>query len=377
VALLRLAEGALGALIVVVVLRDVFQAVVTPRPTSGRWRLSRSALVGIWRPYRWLAERLPRAREGMLGSYGPLSVLVALVAWLAALVLGYALLLHSMGDHVRPPLQTYTSAIYFAATSLLTIGFGDFVATSGPTRLITLAAGATGLGVFAVAITFLFSLFSAFQRREMMVVTLEASAGAPPSGVTFLESFALTGLLGDVPGIFQRWQQWSAEVLDSHLAFPVLAFFRSSHDNDSWVGSLGAVMDAATLVLTTIDQAETPGAPSTLYGWAKLSRSVGGHCIEDLVQYFNLEDDHEVGVELEEFHQARERLSRAGYALRPETPAWQGFRRLRAEYAGRVNALARYWASPPAQWIGDRSPLRVHGRHEDQDVHAARALFRR
>ena len=364
--LLRVLEGLAGAVIVLIVMRDVFQSVVTPRPVSGRWRLSRFVPLGLWRPWRWAALRLPnvRAREGMLGSFGPLAVIFALVTWVLLLILGYGLLLDAMRDQVRPRLPDFGSALYFSATSLLTIGFGDFAATAGPTRFVVLAAGATGLGVFAMAITFLFSLFAAFQRREVAVVTLEAAAGAPPSGVTLLESYALAHILGDLPRTFERWQLWAAEVLDSHLAYPVLGYFRSSHDNDSWISSLGAVMDAATLVLTTVDPQATPGCPASIHGWAKLARAVGGHCIEDLVLFFDLDGEHWVGVELAEYQQARERLQRAGYALKPEADGWAAFQRLRSEYAGRVNALAGHWASPPAQWIGDRSPLRLRSQHD-------------
>jgi hypothetical protein len=116
-------------------------------------------------------------------------------------------------------------------------------------------------------------------------------------------------------------------------------------------------MDAATLVLTTIDDGPL--------GWAKLARAVGGHCIEDLVMYFRLPDERQIGVEIEEFREARARLERAGWRLRPEAESWVAFQRLRSEYAGRINALAGYWASPPAQWIGDRSPLKHPLPHHD------------
>ncbi len=370
---MRAAEGLLGAAVVIGILRDVFQSVVTPRPVNGRWRLGRILPFGLWRPWKWLAFRLPPdRREGLLGSFGPMSVLISLLTWVAGLVLGYGLLLDAMREQVHPEPSGFGTSLYFAGTSLLTLGYGDFVATAGPARFVALTAGATGLGVFAVVITFLFSLFGAFQRREVQVVTLEAAAGAPPSGVTLLESYALAGILADMPRTFERWQQWAAEVLDSHLAYPILGYFRSSHDNDSWIGSLGAIMDAATLVLTTIDRDATPGVPPTLYGWAKLCRAVGGHCIEDLVLFFDLDGEHYVGVELDEYRQARDRLAKAGFALRDETQGWETFQRIRSEYAGRVNALAAHWASPPAQWIGDRSPLRIRAQHNGRPVAVGR-----
>ena len=349
---LNVFEVVIGALIVISVLLDLFQAIVTPRPVGGRLRISRFFLGWSWSGCRWLSYRITdvRRREALLGSFGPFSVIATLLLWVLLLMVGYGFVLDALRDEVRPPVPGLGTSIYFAGTSMLTIGFGDYVATHAPARFVTLAAGGTGLGVFALVITFLFSLFGAFQRREVAVVALEAGASAPPSGVTLLETYGHAGIRDDLAHVFQRWQEWSAEVLDSHLAFPQLAYFRSSHDNDSWISSLGAIMDAATLVLTTIDDGPI--------GWAKLARAVGGHCIEDLVLYFRLPDQRLVGVEIEEFREARARLERAGWRLRPEPESWAAFQRLRSEYAGRINALAGYWASPPAQWIGDRSPLK-------------------
>jgi len=360
-------EGTAGVFLVVIILFDVFLTVVVPRraPQLGRLlRLSRYVIAKLWTLWRWLGLRMSTTerRESFLGAFGALSIIVLLAGWVAALVLGYGLILDSLKTQIKPEPENLGTAIYFAGTALLTLGFGDFVALSGPARLTTLVAAASGLGTFAVVITLLYSLYGSFQRRETAVVVLEAGAGAPPSGVTLLETYALAGILDDLPRVFQDWQAWSAEVLDTHLAYPILAYFRSSHDNDSWISSLGAVMDAATLVLTTIEDGP--------YGWAKLSRAVGGHCLEDLVQYFRLEYQPEVGVERDEFDEARQRLERAGFRLKDADQSWANFGRMRMDYAGRVNALARHWATPPAQWIGDRSPLR-HRR-----LHAAPATAR-
>jgi hypothetical protein len=350
-----LIEGIAGVFLVVIILFDVFLTVVVPRraPQLGRLlRLSRYVVAKLWMVWRWLGLRMDTAerRESFLGAFGALSIILLLASWVAGLVLGYGLILDALRAQVRPEPENLGSSMYFAGTALLTLGFGDYVALNGPARLTTLVAAASGLGTFAVVITLLYTLYGSFQRREIAVVVLEASAGAPPSGVTLLETYALAGILDDLPRLFRDWQAWAAEVLDSHLAYPILGYFRSSHDNDSWISSLGAVMDAATLVLTTIEDGP--------YGWAKLSRAVGGHCLEDLVQNFRLDDEPEVGVERAEFDEARQRLERAGFRLKDADQSWASFSRLRMEYAGRVNALARHWATPPAQWIGDRSPLK-------------------
>jgi hypothetical protein len=356
-------EGPVGVVIVALALFDVFLTVVVPRraPRAGRQlRASRWIVPVGWRCWRWLGLRIASAerREAFLGSFATLAVMMLLVSWVAGLVLGFGLLLDSQRSQIRPEPENLGAALYFAGTSLLTLGFGDYVALGGVARLTTLVAAATGLAVFAVTITLLYTLYGSFQRREVAVVVLEAGAGAPPSGVTLLETYALAGILDDLPRVFRDWQAWAAEVLDSHLAYPVLAYFRSSHDNDSWISSLGAVMDATTLVLTTLEDGPK--------GWAKLSRAVGGHCIEDLVMYFDLPVEPEIGVERSEFDEARHRLERAGFRLQDPDQSWANFSRYRLEYAGRVNALARHLATPPAQWIGDRSPLKHPRLHELQ-----------
>lgn len=154
----------------------------------------------------------------------------------------------------------------------------------------------------------------------------------------------------DLARIFASWELWAAEVLDSHLAYPLLGFFRSSHDNESWVSALGAMLDAATLCETAI-----LGAP---VGPAVMLRRAGTHLVEDVTAYFRISHEHDTGVERAEFELACVRLQDAGYRLRDGDGAWETFAALRANYAGDLNSMAWFWAVPPAQWIGDRSPLR-------------------
>ncbi len=346
-------EAVVGLVIVVVTLNDVFQSVVVPRRSSRVGRPGAYFIRYLWRGWLNAAFRFDsnERREALLGTAGATAVILLLVFWVASLIVGYGLLFDALRDEIHPTPATVFTSMYFAGTSMLTIGFGDLTPVGGPARFLSLVAAATGLGLFALVISFLFTLYGAFQRREVAVVVLEAAAGAPPSGVTLLESYALAGMLNDLPRVFETWQAWAADVLDSHLAYPLLAYFRSSHDNDSWVSSLGAVMDAGTLVLTTIE-----GGPK---GWAKLSHAVGGHCLEDLIQYFGLPDPQDgPQVERAEFEDACDRLEKAGFELRDRDEAWERFSHVRGRYANRVNSLARYWATPPAQWIGDRSPMR-------------------
>jgi hypothetical protein len=366
--MLEALEVILGIVVVLYVLNDVFQSVVVPRPTPARYRITRWVVRPGWRAWRGMTRtKSSGERDRMLGMFAPLVVVVLLFLWLSGLVLGFALIFFGLRAQLHPVVQDFPTAIYFAGTAVLTIGFGDFVATSGLARALALLAGGTGLGTIALAISFLFSLYASFQRREILIVTLDARAGAPPSGVSLLETMAKLGMIDDLPRFFADWEKWAAEVLDSHLAYPVLAYFRSSHDNESWVSSLGAVLDATTLILTTV--VDGPRGP------AKLMFAIGTHLVEDLGRYFRISGDDDVGVERYEFDQARERLAAAGWSLLGPEESWVAFSRLRRQYAVALNNMAKWWAAPPTQWVGDRSYIRFP-RQRHQEVPAARAASR-
>lgn len=347
-------EALAGGLVVVYVLFDLFQAVLMPRPAGQRVRLARVLVRATWAIWRRVGLRMGSAarREQFLGSYAPLALLLLLVCWMLGLILGYGLCLHALAGEVHPAPANLGTALYFAGTSLFTLGFGDIVPVGGPARAISLAAAASGLGVIAVAITFIYSLFGFFHRREQLVVTLDARAGAPPSGLALLEIHARLGLLDDLPRLLRDGEQWAAEVLEGHLAYPLLAHFRSTHEHESWVAALGALLDASTLLLTTVD--------GVARGPAHLMYALGRHLAIDLANYFLLQRDSEVGVERGEFEEARQRLAAAGFRLVEGEAAWRAFVKLRVEYASALNAMARYWSVPPAQWVGDRSALPRH-----------------
>ena len=353
----ELAEAILGLLFVAAVLWDVFQTVVVPRPSPGRVRIARNLGRAAWRFARAVALRQadPRRREGILGVFAPALVVLLLIVWVVVLLVGFGLLFLVLRDQIQPAPASLGEAIYVAGTALFTIGFGDYVPTGPGARVIALIAAGTGLGIVALVITYLFSLYTAFQRREVLVVTLDSRAGAPPSGVALLETYARLDLVRELPALFASWEVWAAEVLDSHVAYPILGYFRSSHDNESWVGSVGAVLDAATLVATTVE-----GVPR---GHAGLMAAMAEHLVEDVGNAFGFRSEPGAGIARAEFDEARGRLAAAGYALTDADRAWRDFSARRSHYAAQLNLLAELWVSPPSQWIGDRAPV---GHHVDE-----------
>jgi hypothetical protein len=347
-------EIGFGGLLVVVTLYDVFQSVVMPRPAVGRVRVSVSLIQIAWRVWRVAAERPRRlqTREAALAAFAPMMVVALLTLWGFALILGYALIYSALRDGLHPQPDSLATSIYFSAGRMLAFPVGGIEATGVATRILTGLEAAGGFGLFALVISLLFSLFTSFQRREAAVVALDALAGAPPSGVQLLENCAKEELADQLTATFDAWRIWSVEVLESHLSYPLLFYFRSSHDNEAWPNSFGAIMDAAILVISAVE-----GGPA---GHARLMYKNGLHLVEDMRHFFFGFREAQVrqpGVERHEFVEACDRLRHAGYRIRELEPAWKEFGELRSRYGRWLNVTTKSLGAPPAPWIGDRSYL--------------------
>jgi hypothetical protein len=341
----------LGAALFGLVAWDLFETIVVPRPSPGRFRLGRYVIRGSWRFIRNVGRRDGRTHDTLLGLFAPAATLVLLATWLAALVIAVGLVLFALRDQLSPVPPDLGTTVYYAATSILTLGSGEILAVGPAARAVVVVAAVSGLGVVALVVTFLFSLYGSYQRREVQVVTPQAAAGAPPSAVQLLETYARLDLTGRLPDLFVEWERWGAEVLDTHVAYPLLGFFRSSHDSLSWISALGTVLDAASLVLTT-----TTSVPR---GEAELFRRVGSHLVEDITNLgfrTGRKPDGsglsaESGVDRASFDEAWGRLQAAGYDLVPPDESWQAFEAARTVYAGRLEAMASYWATPTNSWL--------------------------
>jgi hypothetical protein len=341
----------LGIFLLVWTLFDVFRTLVTPRAARGRFRLSRMLFQPMWRPWRWVGLRTKtvQARERVLAAAAPFFFFVLLVGWVSIALLGYALILWSPAfvHGIGMGGTSFGNALYTSGTALFTLGFGGGVAT-GWTRAVAVVEGATGLGLFAVVIAYLPVLYQAFNRREVGVLLLDARAGSPPSGPELLHRMGSAGVASSLPQLFAEWERWVADVLESHMSYPILALFRSPHDYTSWVTSLGSVLDAATLILTAVDD-ESDERAKLLYG-------TGVHAVEDLFYYFRLTERESV-IQRHEFEDVLNDMKNDGFAIRPLDEAFASFTEKRAKYAPRLDAIVVLLAAPPGQWIGDRSFL--------------------
>ncbi|HTV93502.1 MAG TPA: potassium channel family protein [Verrucomicrobiae bacterium] len=349
--LVHVALIVLGMLLIAAALNDVFQSVIVPRAVGRRLRPSYYQTRTLWTIWPRVAHGIypnnEERREDFLAVFAPFNLILNLVTWSVMLLLGYGAIFYALREQMHPALQTFGEAVYFAGTSFFTIGFGDFAGSTGLTRLFSLAAGASGFGIISTTTAYLFAIFGAFQNREQFVVMVGARAGSPPSGVGLLTIAAHAGVVKDLPALMRSAEMWCASLMETHLAYPILAYFRSSHDYESWVGTLGALLDAAVLSMTTV-QCDA--------GESRILYNIGRHATHDLAAYFRLDgDEHEVGITRADFDEACARLEDAGLTMHDRDRAWRQFSALRRAYASHLNALAGWFQIPSLQWLGKHS----------------------
>lgn len=345
-------EALAGISIILLVLFDVFQSIIVPRCTSRTLRVA-PFLVGkiLWPAVRSTAKfKNSAASEFLLGSFGSLAFLSLIITWLLMLTCGYAFLLQAMRSEITPAINDFGSALYFAGTSILTLGYGDFVAVGTPAKAVVLAAAINGIAIMALAVSFLFSLQSSVQKRETMVNTIEARAGEHPSGLILLLNYARFDLTSTLNSSFLNWEMWVAEIFESHRAFPFLAYFRSSQCSFTWITAVGALLDAANLLGSSIN------GPAR--GEAKLFETISIKAMESLCEYLQLSPDaHYTHITRPEFAMGLHLLKNAGYDVISETEAWHQFTNARIRYAGLVNALARHFASAMPAWMEEEAQV--------------------
>lgn len=345
--MMAICEAIIGILIISIVLIDVFQTVVVPRRSPRAFRISSLFVRLFWLPWRKLGVGTTKRRSYLLSIFAPLSLILLLGVWVITLIIGYALILYALQNSIKPVIQDFGTALYVAGTGLFTLGFGDFVAT-GLARVVMLTAAGTGLAVTSMVIAFLFSLYSSLQQREVVVDIIEARAGSPPSGVTLLETYARLRILDQLPQDIGTWEVWAASILESHTAYPILTFFRSTQDNDSWVSTLGAMLDASTLLLTTIKTEHC--------GRAYLMHRMGCRILVDLHHLFQLPRQGELEVNREQFEKSRASLASFGFTLQDAESSWTAFVEMHSAYSSLLNTLVQYFATTPLIWTNNEVP---------------------
>jgi hypothetical protein len=347
--------AALSVVLIVVILRDAFEAMLLPRRITHNFRLARLFYVYSWAPWAALARRLRsvKRRNNFLSVFGPLSVLVLFSVWAVGLIVGFALLQWSLGSALHTPGEDagFPVYLYMSGVTLFTLGFGDVTPIYPVGRFLAVAETGIGFAFLAVVISYLPVLYQAFSHREVTIALMDARAGSPPTAAQLLIRLAKHRDFALLDRFLEEWERWTAEVLESHVSFPVLSYYRSQHDNQSWLAALTAILDTSALVIAGVKGADAYQA--------QLTFATARHTVVDLAQvYFvppikpdpdRLPDDR--------LRRLRVEFRTAGIELREGEAVDRKLNELRGMYEPFVNALSRHFllALPPV--ISDSTPV--------------------
>ncbi len=338
-----------GLICIFGVLWDAFQTIILPRRATGVIRLTRMFYIVTWRPWSFFARRIrtPRNRETAFSFYGPLSLILLLALWAAVMVVGFGLIYFSIGVPFYDLRQHpgLISDLYVSGATIFTLGPTDAGPVHPAARWLMVLESGTGFAFLAIIMGYFPVLYGAFSRREVSISLLDARAGSPPTAAELLRRHIFPGAAEALSVLLIEWERWSAELLESHISFPLLCYFRSQHTNQSWLSALTSVLDTSALLITGVQGHEARQA--------QLTFAMARHALVDLTQIFNLKPRHDAPNRLpaERYSQLYELLCQGGVTVCRDCDAEKRLGEMRRLYEPWAEALSAHFSLPLPPWF--------------------------
>jgi len=355
--LIRTPVALIAVALIGIVLWDAFEVIVLPRRVTRRWRLTRFLYRLTWPSWLAVARRIDigARRETFLAVYGPLSLLLLLALWAMSLVLGFGMLHWSLDTSMHTPGEppSFGTYLYLSGTTFFTLGLGDVTPRDPLARALTVLESGVGFGFLALVIGYFPVLYSAFSRREVAITLLDPRAGSPPTAGEMLRRHGREHH-HQLELFLHEWERWTAELMESHLSYPVLAYFRSQHANQSWLAALTTILDTCALLMA----AERDGS-----AWqARATFTMARHAVIDLVRLFHLQPLAPSPERLSspDFAHLLHLLDEAGRPPADPAAAERRLAELRRTYEPYVNALAERLLIALPDWTGSSKNREVH-----------------
>ncbi len=338
-----------GIVLVVTVLWEVFETIVLPRRVTRQLRLTRLFYRLTWTPWSAIAglRKNKKKRDSLLAFYGPISLLLLLAVWAVTLIFGFAFIHFGLSEFAGAlPSGRFGTALYMSGSTLFTLGLGDVTPASTISRFITVIEAGIGFGFLALVIGYLPVLYQSFSRREVTISLLDARAGTPPTAYELLRRHTGPEGFEALTEVLQDWERWAADLMESHLSYPALAYFRSQHDNQSWLGSLVAILDSCALAMV--------GLEGMCQYQARMTFAIARHALVDLSQIFSAApaaDATLVRMSAEDLAELRRRLEQIGIRLSDHDGADAHLEDLRRLYEPFAISLARHLKIDLPPWF--------------------------
>ena len=338
-----------GVAIFLIVIWDAFEAIILPRRVTRKFRLTRAFYRITWSASKFLAALFParKTRETLLGFYGPISLLVLIGVWAVGLVLGFGLMQYGAGSAVSTAggQPNFGTDVYLSGTTFFTLGLGDVVPRTSLARVLVVTEAGFGFGFLAAIIGYLPFIYGSFSKREVDISLLDSRAGTPPTAGELLRRHSYEGGREALHDLLKDWELWCAELMESHLSYPVLAFFRSQHDNQSWIAALTSILDACALLKVGIE--------GDCERQADLTFAIARHAVVDLSQVFGTAPKALPLDRLppDDLRRIRDALAQHGLKLHDGEEADRKLTGLRNMYEPYIYALATYLNQTLPPWI--------------------------
>ena len=340
---------AVGSAVIVATGLSAVRTVVLPRGDQAL--LTRGVFAAVHGVFAAVARlgRTYRFRDQVMARYAPFALILVAGAWVTGVLFGGTLVFWGLG------VGSWHVAFHLSGSSLTTLGFAS--ATGEWAHLVGIIEATIGLGLVALLIGYLSTSYASFQRRELAVSLLETRAGDPPSAVVMLVRHHVIGRSDAILDLYLTWEQWFADIEETHTSQPGLAWFRSPLPGRSWITAAGAVLDAAALTLSAVD-APQPAEP-------QLCIRAGFLSLRRIATTFGIAFDADpapddpISIDRSEFDEACARLAAVGIPLRTDSDAaWRDFVGWRVNYDEVLVSLAGRLMAPTAPWSSDRSMIR-------------------
>ncbi len=329
----------------------VFSAIRTfVLPRSANDPLTRIVFRNMRRVFNLVVNRQKtfRNRDRTMAFFAPFSLISLPAAWLVLVLIGY------MGMFWACGVETFRGAFTLSGSSLLTLGFASV--SDWPTTLLAFSEAAIGLFLVALLISYLPTMYSAFQRREQVVTLLEVRAGSPPSPVEMLIRAHRIRGLESLQEQWFNWEVWFTDIEESHTSLAALTFYRSPQPHRHWIVAAGTILDSAALLASTVDVPRTPGP--------ELCIRAGYLALRQVADFFkiaynaNPQYGDPIKLSREQFDAACDQLAGVGLPLKPDREkAWQDFAGWRVNYEMVLLTMAAVTMAPGAPWLPEQHSI--------------------
>lgn len=345
----------IGILLTIITLWEAFESFILPRTVIRHFRFTPILNYVSWELYRRLAFVLGRGglRELYLSLYAPLFVIAIIGIWAFLLLFSWSLILWGLALPIASTGEPadFETYLYLSGVTFFTLGYGDFTLGSPLGHLLIVVETGMGLGFLAVIIGYFPVLYSSFSRREVGVALMDARAGSPSVGVELLRRHAEAESMESLTELLATMETWTSDVMESHLSYPPVAYYRTQHDQQSWLATLTAILDAAA-ILELGCVSETPWEKK-LRWQARMSFAMARHTIVDLAIAYRTTVKHTDSRPLTEadFHAICDLLAQQGLYIRKDKVDWERLCERRQSYEPYLMALSKGLLLPLPPWL--------------------------